>query len=92
MSENEIPKYLKKSKSDTSKCSQRSSHKHVYEKCYLMWALNKPFYIPAEYCIICGRVRNMQYFWNGNDKPLDENIKVFPHPRQNHYINIHTFD
>jgi hypothetical protein len=57
-----------------------------------MWALNKPFYIPAEYCIICGRVRNMQYFWNGNDKPLDENIKVFPHPRQNHYINIHTFD
>ena len=59
--ENEIPKYKKK-KSQKSKASKRSNHKHTYEPCLLKvlfrgWDGNQAHsYEGASYCTICGHI------------------------------------
>ena len=59
--ENEIPKYLKPTESNTSKSNRKSKHKHQYEECLIQYKstfagkthLNTGLYI---YCTICGKI------------------------------------
>ena len=59
--ENEIPKYLKSTKSDISKSNRKSKHKHQYEECLIQYKstfagkthLNTGLYT---YCTICGKI------------------------------------
>lgn len=52
---NDVPKYRKKRhKQSTSK----SSHKHAYEDCLLIYADDIPF--KACYCTICGKIGKVQ--------------------------------
>ena len=55
--ENDIPKYVKKKHSSTSKSNTKSKHKHEYVDCLLVERdNNKPY--PASYCKICGKVNS----------------------------------
>ena len=62
--ENEIPKYFKYQKSDTSKANKKSKHKHQYEECWIQYNLkiglaNKPVKLVTSlesYCTICGKI------------------------------------
>ena len=59
--ENEIPKYLKSTKSNISKSNRKSKHKHHYEECLIQnkstfagkTRLNTGLYT---YCTICGKI------------------------------------
>ena len=59
--ENEIPKYLKPTESNTSKSNRKSKHKHQYEECLIQYKstfagkthLNTGLYT---YCTICGKI------------------------------------
>ena len=59
--ENEIPKYLKSTKSDSSKSNRKSKHKHLYDECLIQYKfmfagkthLNTGLYT---YCTICGKI------------------------------------
>ena len=53
----EIPKYRKK-KSSKSKSESKANHKHQYMDCLLVDDNNRP----AEYCEICGKINNIQFF------------------------------
>lgn len=59
MIENEIPKYRKKRNSSTSASKSKSSHRHEYSPCLLM-EKGRPH--RAEYCGICGKINNLQFF------------------------------
>lgn len=58
---NEIPKYKKKMKSNTSKSNRKSKHKHHYEECllYYKFSFGNKNCIHTElssYCTICGKI------------------------------------
>lgn len=53
----EVGKYVKKKKSNTSKVSKKSKHKHIYKECLLTCDFLKSNRIAlGSYCIICGRI------------------------------------
>lgn len=53
--EQEIPKYRKKTESNTSKSKSKTNHKHEYKEC--LFVNNKRPYF-GSYCKICGKVLN----------------------------------
>nr|DAG52820.1 MAG TPA: hypothetical protein [Caudoviricetes sp.] len=58
---NEIPKYKKKMKSNTSKSNRKSKHKHHYEECLIHYKFsfgNKNCIRTklSSYCTICGKI------------------------------------
>lgn len=58
---NDIPKYKKKMKSDTSKSNRKSKHKHHYEECLIQYNfkyINENILITSlhSYCTICGKI------------------------------------
>ena len=55
--ENDVPKYIKKKNSSTSKSSTKSKHRHKYVDCLLIERENNRPY-PASYCKICGKVNS----------------------------------
>ena len=59
--ENEIPKYFKYQKSDTSKAKKKSKHKHQYEECLIQYEFgfaNKKCINTSlcSYCTVCGKI------------------------------------
>lgn len=57
---NEIPKYMKKGKSSTSKSKMKSKHRHIYENCLLLENNRRPH--KATYCKICGKLGEVKFF------------------------------
>ena len=61
---NEIPKYLKSTKSNISKSNRKSKHKHHYEECLIQYKwnfksnvfTNKIHTSLHSYCTICGKI------------------------------------
>lgn len=61
---NEIPKYKKSTKSDISKSNRKAKHKHHYEECLIQYnmkigLINKPSILITSlgsYCTICGKI------------------------------------
>jgi len=56
-----IPKHRKKKKSNTSKSSEKSNHKHIYRECFINYPLKildktRTITSLASYCEICGKV------------------------------------
>jgi hypothetical protein len=76
----EVPKYRKKLDSNVSKSSHRSTHKHIYAKCYLKTTIARTLYIDAKYCTICGRISDPSYFWHSYPEPENKSLKIFPYP------------
>lgn len=54
-SDDEIPKYKKKS----NKIIRKSKHKHIYEKCILHELDSDNLYI-SDYCILCGKISGIK--------------------------------
>lgn len=57
--ENEIPKYLKSTRSNISKSNRKSKHKHQYEECLIQYHLPRSTQIHTSlysYCGICGKI------------------------------------
>lgn len=58
--ENEIPKYLKSTKSDISKSNRKSKHKHHYEECLIQYKndfIKKTIVTKlSSYCTVCGKI------------------------------------
>ena len=67
----EVPNYKKKKPSSISKSKAKSKHKHIYEDCLLIDNENIPF--KSEYCTICGKIGNMQWFIT---EPCKDNPKA----------------
>ena len=63
---NEIPKYKKPTKSNISKSNRKAKHKHHYEECLIQYnmkigLINKPSILITSlgsYCTICGKIGN----------------------------------
>ena len=53
----DIPKYIKKKESSTSKSNIKSKHKHEYVDCLLVASGGAHPY-PASYCKICGKINH----------------------------------
>ncbi|MDD6293045.1 MAG: hypothetical protein PUA71_04305 [Eubacteriales bacterium] len=61
---NEIPKYKKPTKSNISKSNRKAKHKHHYEECLIQYnmkigLINKPSILITSlgsYCTICGKI------------------------------------
>lgn len=58
---NEIPKYIKRKESNTSKSGAKSKHKHHYEECILTYNFDfigkEMTHVElASYCTICGKI------------------------------------
>lgn len=68
----EVPNYKKKKPSSTSKSKAKSKHKHIYEDCLLI-VDNENIPFKAEYCTICGKIGNIQWFIT---EPCKDNPKV----------------
>lgn len=59
--ENEIPKYLKSTKSNISKSNRKSKHKHQYKECLIQYQCsfagkNNIQTQLCSYCTICGKI------------------------------------
>ena len=75
--ENEIPKYLKQTESNTSKSNRKSKHKHQYEECLIQYPIafagrthiNTKLY---GYCSICGKLGSVK---NGKFKAELEQLE-----------------
>lgn len=56
----EIPKYLKSTKSNISKCNRKSKHKHQYKECLIQYYFNfnkkHRNTCLCSYCTICGKI------------------------------------
>lgn len=54
----EISKYKKKKKSDTSNATKKSNHKHDYKPCLIKYKykFNSEFINIVSYCTICGKI------------------------------------
>ena len=52
---NDIPKYKKKAKTNTTK---KSNHKHTYENCLLIYE-GRPYL--SQYCTICGKTNDTKF-------------------------------
>lgn len=74
MWEQDIPKHRKKKKSSISSAKMKSKHKHEYVDCIL---IDNKFYIKAEYCKICGKIGERDWF--AIFKKEDENIDKLEH-------------
>lgn len=75
--ENDIPKYVKKKKSNVSKSNSKSKHKHEYTECLFVDHNYTPaFPRRGFYCKICGKI---------NDVKLFETIKS---ERGNYYVQL----
>lgn len=57
----EIPAYLKKKKSNVSKSSVKTKHKHLYEKCLLVES-GSGHVTRAKFCTVCGKVHDIKMF------------------------------
>lgn len=67
--ENDIPKYVKKKHSSTSKSNTKSKHKHEYVDCLLVErGSNKPYI--SSYCHICGKVYNVSMCVEENENGM----------------------
>lgn len=62
---NDIPKYTKKTSSNTSKSNRKSKHKHHYEDCLLIKDA-KPY--KARYCCECGKIDSVCFFISIKDE------------------------
>ena len=56
--QDEIPKYIKKKRSNISDSKNKTDHKHQYSKCLLIYK-ERPYL--ANYCTKCGRVRDWEW-------------------------------
>lgn len=56
MNMEEVPKYRKKR---SKRATPKSSHKHIYEDCLLIYANEIPF--KACYCTMCGKIGKVQF-------------------------------
>jgi hypothetical protein len=71
---NEIPKHKKNTKSNISKSSKKSNHKHLYKKCIFHikvdWFWKKEGYTKeyGEYCTVCGKVGNIISFLSSPER------------------------
>lgn len=75
--ENEIPKYLKQTESNTSKSNRKSKHKHQYEECLIQYpiAFAGRTHISTKlygYCSICGKIGSVK---NGKFKAELEQLE-----------------
>lgn len=75
--ENDIPKYLKQTKSNTSKSNHKSKHKHQYEECLIQYPITfaGKIFINTKlygYCSICGKIGSVK---NGKFKAELEQLK-----------------
>ncbi len=75
--ENDIPKYLKQTESNTSKSNHKSKHKHQYEECLIQYPITfaGKIFINTKlygYCSICGKIGSVK---NGKFKAELEQLK-----------------
>ncbi len=67
--------YKKRAK---KKKNKRSNHKHEYAKC-LIKSLDFPkYWSRGEYCIHCGRIKNITLSWGYYDKLSQEELDKLP--------------
>ena len=87
MYDNDVAKYKKKTKSDTSFAKAKSKHKHIYANgLVIIDNKYKSVYI-AKYCTICGKLDNLRKetiktdkgYMMLTDKELLEKYKDLPH-------------
>lgn len=79
MLEQEIPKHLKKKKSNKSRSKEKADHKHTYELCLIKRVTNVPRPLGStwtsvsvyNYCTICGKIGDSFY-----DMSKKETIKM----------------
>ena len=88
--ENEIPKYLKQTESNTSKSNRKSKHKHQYEECLIQYpiAFAGRTHISTKlygYCSICGKIGSVK---NGKYKTELEQLKKSRQDNSNFLITI----
>ena len=88
--ENEIPKYLKQTESNTSKSNRKSKHKHQYEECLIQYpiAFAGRTHISTKlygYCSICGKMGSVK---NGKYKAELEQLEKSRQDNSNFLIAI----
>ena len=88
--ENEIPKYLKQTESNTSKSNRKSKHKHQYEECLIQYpiAFAGRTHISTKlygYCSICGKIGSVK---NGKYKAELEQLEKSRQDNSNFLIAI----
>ena len=88
--ENEIPKYLKQTESNTSKSNRKSKHKHQYEECLIQYpiAFAGRTHISTKlygYCSICGKIGSVK---NGKYKTELEQLEKSRQDNSNFLITI----
>ena len=88
--ENEIPKYLKQTESNTSKSNRKSKHKHQYEECLIQYpiAFAGRTHISTKlygYCSICGKIGSVK---NGKYKAELEQLEKSRQDNSNFLITI----
>ena len=88
--ENEIPKYLKQTESNTSKSNRKSRHKHQYEECLIQYpiAFAGRTHISTKltgYCTICGKIGSVK---NGKFKAELEQLEKSRQGNNNFLITI----
>ena len=88
--ENEIPKYLKQTESNTSKSNRKSKHKHQYEECLIQYpiAFAGRTFISTKlygYCSICGKIGSVK---NGKYKTELEQLEKSRQDNSNFLITI----
>lgn len=95
--ENEIPKYLKSTKSNISKSNRKSKHKHHYEECLIQykWNFKSNAFAQEEkerihtslssYCTICGKINER---FKENKSIVKDYIREFNSPIGKCYSRI----
>ena len=82
----DVGKYRRKKKSNISRSSEKSDHKHQYTDCLLKYTYMHGYtgYTRAEYCSVCGKLNNkgIKFFEVGPDHKIlspDETKEKYKH-------------